>query len=61
MVDGCLNLVVKAGSIGLLSDGGSFPSVEVGAEHTGARSLRKDDTRLRVGRPIHLESWEDSF
>jgi hypothetical protein len=61
MVDGCLNPAVKGGSIGLLSDGGSFLSAEVGVDHTGARSLRKDNNRLRVGRPIRLESWEDPF
>lgn len=62
MADGCLNPAVKGGgSIDLLSDGGSFLSAEAGVEHTGARSLREDNNRLRVGRPIHLESWEDPF
>jgi hypothetical protein len=61
MIDGCLNLAVKGGSIDLLSDGRSFPGAEVGVERTGARSLRGDNNRLRVGRPIRLESWEDPF
>lgn len=61
MVDGCLNPAVKGGSIGLLSDGGAFLGAEVGVEHAGARSLRKDNNRLRVGRPIRLERWEDPF
>jgi hypothetical protein len=61
MAGGCLNPAVKGGSIGLLSDGGSFLSAEVEVEHTGAHSLREDNNRLRVGRPIRLESWEDPF
>jgi hypothetical protein len=60
MVGGYLNLV-KGGSIGLLSDGRSFLGVEVGVERTGARSLRKDSNRVRVGHSTHLESWEDPF
>jgi hypothetical protein len=58
MPDGCLNPAVKGGSIDLLSDGGSFLSVEAGMEHTAAQ---EDNNRLRVGRPIRLESWEDPF
>jgi hypothetical protein len=61
MVDGDLNPAVNRGSVGLLSDGGSFLSAEVGVEHTEVRSLRKDNNRLWVGPPIHLESWEDPY
>ena len=61
MTGGCLNPAVKGGSIDLLSDDRSFLDAEVGVEHTGARSLRKDNDRLPVGRPIRLESWEDPF
>jgi hypothetical protein len=56
MASGCLNPAVKGGSISLLSDDGSFLSAEVEVEHTKARSLREDNNRLRVNRPIRLES-----